>query len=231
MNLFASSGFAFQDPNMNACTSTATRSMLNFIAKRGTGGRGFLWAMTNSSLLRDSILAWEQANDTLPRGRGSDPHGWRNALNFYGWGPDALMAGSRVYEDATYASFSGAMKSAVRAMIATGKPVGVLAWRGEHAQMLTGYWGLSGNPFAKDSAGRFTNAFTVAGFYLTDPLRASNIVNRAVTWTKLKTATNTKLRFQRYYETDSTYDDPYTPGIRPSRDEWYGRFVLILPIR
>jgi hypothetical protein len=231
MNLFASGGFAFQDPNMSACTSTATRSMLNFIAKRGTGGRGFLWTATNSGSVRDSILAWEKANDTLPAGRGSDPHGWRNALNFYGWGPATLMAGSRVYDDVSYATFGAAMKASVRALIATGKPVGLLGWRGEHAQMVTGYWGLSGNPFAKDAAGRFTNDFTVAGFYLTDPLRASNIVNRAVTWTKLKSATNYKVRFQRYYETDSTYDDPYSPGIRPSRDEWYKRFVLVLPIR
>ena len=40
-----------------------------------------------------------------------------------------------------------------------------------------------------------------------------------------------KWRFQRYYEKDSRYDDPYTPGYRVSKTEWYCRFVLILPIR
>ena len=71
----------------------------------------------------------------------------------------------------------------------------------------------------------------MAGFYVTDPLRATNIVNKAVGWEKLRTATRYKLRFQRYYETDSRYDDPYTPGYLKSKTEWYGKFVLVLPLR
>ena len=71
----------------------------------------------------------------------------------------------------------------------------------------------------------------MGGFYLTDPLRSTNIVNKAVGWEKLRTATRYKLRFQRYYETDSRYDDPYTPGWIKSKNEWYGKFVLVLPLR
>jgi hypothetical protein len=181
--------------------------------------------------VRDSILAWEKAHDTLPKGRGSDPHGWRNALNFYGWGPEAMLAGSRVYDDVSFGTFANAMKETVRALVRTGKPVGVLGWRGAHAQMITGYWGLKGDPFARDAAGRYTNAFSVAGFFVTDPLRSSGIVNRTVLWEKLRSSTNYRIRFQRYYETDSAYDDPYTPGWRRSRDEWYRRWVLVLPLR
>jgi hypothetical protein len=231
MNLFVAGGFAFQDPNMAACTATSVRSMLNFVALRRTGDDGFAWRPTNWGSVRDAILAWERVHDTLPGGRGSDPHGWRNALNFYGWGPGTLVAGSRVYDDRAYGSFEAAMRDAVRAIAATGKPVGMLGWRGAHAQMLTGYYGLVGDPFAKDSTGRYRDAFSVAGFYITDPLRKSAIVNRPVRWTTLRTTTNYRLRFQRYYETDSTYDDPYTPGYRKARDEWYRRFVLIVPIR
>jgi hypothetical protein len=97
--------------------------------------------------------------------------------------------------------------------------------------MVTGYYGLVGNPFAKDAAGSYTNAFSVGGFYLTDPLRSSNAVNRSKSYTALRTSLNYRWRFQRYYETDSKLDDPYTPGIRASKLEWYGRFVLVLPIR
>ena len=43
------------------------------------------------------------------------------------------------------------MKAAVRALVATGKPVGLLGWRGAHAQMITGYYGLIGDPFARDA--------------------------------------------------------------------------------
>ena len=57
-----------------------------------------------------------------------------------------MVAGARVYDDFSYSSYSGAMKSAVRALVMTGKPVGMLGWRGAHAQMITGYYGLVGEP-------------------------------------------------------------------------------------
>ena len=63
------------------------------------------------------------------------------------------MAGARVYDDSSFVTYAGAMKAAVRAMIATGKPVGMLGWRGHHAQMITGYYGLVGNPFARNATG------------------------------------------------------------------------------
>jgi hypothetical protein len=231
MNLFVASGFKFQDPNTAACTATAARTMLNFIALRSYGGDGFLWRTTTWGSIRDKILAWQRTHDTLIGGRGSDPHGWRNALNFYGWGEAALVAGSRVYDDLPYNSFAGAMKAAVRALILTHKPVGMLGWRGAHAQMITGYYGLQGDPFAKDASGRFLNKFSVVGFYITDPLKKSAIVNKGIRYATLKTTTNYKIRFQRYYEKDSGYDDPYTPGYKRSTDEWYGKYVLVVPIR
>ena len=154
MNLFVASAFTFQDPNMSACTSTAVRTMLNFIALRGSGGEGFGWLPTLSATVRDQILAWERSHDTLAGGTGSDPHGWRNALNYYGWGEAALWAGARVYDDASYGTYASAMRATVRALIKTGKPVGVLGWRGAHAQMITGYYGLVGDPFERDATGR-----------------------------------------------------------------------------
>ncbi len=231
MNLFTASGFRFQDPNWAACTATSVRSMLNLIAMRGSRGEGFIWRTTNSGVVRDRILAWERTHDTLTGGHGSDPHGWRNALNFYGWGAGTMASGSRVYDDVSYSSFDRAIKDAVRAMVATRKPVGLLGWRGAHAQMVTGYYGLIGNPFAKDTAGRYLDTFSIAGVYLTDPLRSSKAVNRPRSYTSLRTTLVYRWRFQRYYENDSKLDDPYTPGVRASRLEWYGRFVLVLPIR
>ena len=229
--LFQPAGFTFQDPNMYACTSTSVQDMLNFTALNGLGGPEFVWRLDNNPGTRDAILAWERRNHTLQGGNGSDPHGWRNALNAWGWGRTAMYHGNKVYEDFSFSSYDYAVKHAVRAMIAYRKPVGVLAWAGKHAQMLVGYYGLSGDPFARDSAGRYTNAFTVAGFYLADPLRSQNIVNKRIPYATWKTTTNLKLRFRPYTETDSPYDDPYTPGVRPSRDEWYGRFVIIAPAR
>ena len=231
LNLFNASGFRYQDPNMYACTSTNAMDMLNFIALASKGGTAFQWKVDLSAATRDSILAWERTHDTLKGGNGSDPHGWRNALNYYGWGTSALWAGKRYYDDYSYMLYDSAVKAAVRAIIRYRKPVGILAWAGKHAQMLTGYFGLSGDPFAKDANGRYTNKFTVSGFYLSDPLKSQARVNSKVYYTTLKSSTNMKLRFQPYYETDSPYDDPYTSGVRASKDEWYGKFVIIAPVK
>jgi hypothetical protein len=114
-------------------------------------------------------------------------------------------------------------------MIRYRKPVGIAAWRGTHAHMLTGYDGLQGDPFARNAAGTYTNAFSIAAVYLTDPLKASAIVNKRITYTSLGWTTNTRIRFQRYLETDSPYDDPYTTGWVRARDEWYGRWVIVAP--
>ena len=231
MNLFVAPQFRYQDPNLAACTATAAMTMLNFISTQSAGGDGFRWQPTTAGTERDLILAWERKTDTLVGGHGSDPHGWRNALNYYGWDAATMYAGERVYDDVAYSSIDAAMKAAVRALAATGKPVGVLGRRGAHAQVITGYYGLVGDPFAMAAGGHYLNAFSVAGFYMTDPLRTANVVNRAISPASLRYTSNDRIRFQRFYQTDSRYDDPYTPGYRVSRDEWYGRFVLVLPVR
>lgn len=231
LKLYRSAGFRYQDPNYVACTATSVMDMLNFMALGDTGGPGFAWSRSLSTKNRDGILAWERAHDTMTGGRGTDPHGWRNALNYYGWGSAALEAGSRIYDDFSFTSYSSAMKAAVRAMISTNKPVAMLAWAGRHAVMITGYDGLSGDPFAKDVAGRYTNTFTVAGFYLSDPLRQDHRRNVRVSYSRLAGSSDASLRFRRYRETDSPYDDRYTAGTRASRTEWYGKWVLILPVR
>ena len=231
LNLFRSAGFRNQDPNYYACTATSVMNMLNFISLNGTGGSGFRWTRTLSGTMRDQILAWERTHDTLQGGNGSDPHGWRNALNLYGWGSGTLLAGSRVYDDFAFSTYERAIKAAVRQLVRFRKPVGVAAWSGTHAHVITGYDGLVGDPFEQDATGTYTNRFTIAGLYLTDPLLASAVVNRRVTYATLATTTNLRIKFTRYQETDSPYDDPYSPGYRRARDEWYGRWVTIGPVR
>jgi len=231
LNLFASAGFRYQDPNYYACTATSVMDMLNWIKIGGTGGSGFKWEVRLGSAARDSILAWERTHDTLAGGNGSDPHGWRNALNYYGWGSAYLGTSTRVYEDYAFSSYERAVKAAVRTMIRHRKPVGIAARRGTHAHMLTGYDGLVGDPFAVDAAGKYTNAFTISAVFLTDPLQSSAVVNKRILYTTLGSTTNTRIRFQPYYETDSPYDDAYTAGVVRARDEWYGRWVIVAPKR
>ena len=231
LDVFRPGAFRYQDPNYSACTATSALVMLNTIAINGNGGNGFRWSVRLGTDPVSTILAWERSHDTLAGGSGSDPHGWRNALNYYGWGSGALTSDTRVYDDFAYTSYAKAVKNAIRQLIRTRKPVGILAWGGRHAQFITGYDGLSGNPFAKDGRGRYTNTFTIAAVYLTDPLKSDGFVDARITYSTLGNSTNPRLRFVPYTETDSPYDDPYTAGTVPARDEWLNHWVIVAPIR
>jgi len=227
LNLFKQDAFRYQDPNYAACTATSALVMLNTIARNQNGGPGFRWVPRLGLATLESILAWERTHDTLEGGSGSDPHGWRNALNYYGWGSGALDASHRIYDDYAYTSYARAVKTAVRQLIRTRKPVGILAWGGRHAQLLTGYDGLKGDPFARTETGSWANAFTVDAVYLSDPLKSDGWVNARIPYATLASTTNRKLRFVPYTETDSPYDDPYTLGVVPARNEWYGHWIIL----
>jgi hypothetical protein len=232
MNLYAAAGFRYQDPNYVACTAASVMDMLNFVVLNQSGGDGFRWRLNRTGTTRDAILSWERHHDTLiAAAKGTDPHGWRNALNYYGWGSGALYQGTMVYDDVAYSSYDAAMHMAVRQIILTRKPVGLLGWSGHHAQMVTGYYGLAGDPFEKNADGTWTDLFTVTGFYVSDPLRSDSILNRKVSYAALATTSNLRLRYRTYVQTDSPYDDRYEPGYRSSRSEWYGKFTLLLPLR
>ncbi|HET7702182.1 MAG TPA: hypothetical protein VFK35_02195 [Candidatus Limnocylindrales bacterium] len=238
MNLYRSGGMVYQDPYYTACTAAAAMMMLNFTAMAGDGGDRFRWTPYRYHRTPDprdyrdmtSILYFARAHDTLAAGRpGSDPHGWRNALNYYGWGSSAMTDPTkRVYDDLPYASFDGALKGAVRAIARFRKPVGMLGWAGGHAQVITGYVVTGEDP-------RISTNFTVNGLYLSDPLRSDAIVNKYLSRTSLLSG-STRYRFQSYRETDSPLDDPYSAGWRRSSvasmsSEWYRRWVIIAPIR
>lgn len=240
-NLYVSSAFLYQDPYGQACVAASTMIMLNTIAYRQAGGAGFTWTpyrvkvnKTNPRDLRDmtSIFWFARSRDTLsPSGSGSDAHGWRNALNYYGWGSAAMTdPARRVYDDLQYTSYGTAAKAAVKAIARFGKPVGIVGWAGRHAQVMTGYVVEGENPVISD-------AFVVRYVYLSDPLRSNAMVNvRISSWAFM--SGNLKVRFQAYRETDSPYDDAYSAGWRRSSvapttavSEWYRRWVILAPIR
>jgi len=234
-NLYRVAGYLTQDPYTTACTAAATQIMLNLTALAGSPGNGFVWhTSVQKNTAGDpndltSIFAYARAHDTLSSaGLGSDPHGWRNALNYFGWGLSTPTADVRVYDDRTFIGFDAAVKAAVIAIARYHKPVGMLAWAGRHAQVITGYVVTGEDP-------AISTNFVVNSVYLTDPLASSQIPNALVSVTALRLG-SLVTRLRRYSQTDSPYDDPYTAGwIRSSArnrpSEWFGRFVLILPIR
>ena len=239
-NIYVSTALVYQDPYPTACTAATTMIMLNTIAFRHTGGSDFRWTMyrvknsSNTSDTRDmtSILSFARTHDTLSsRGSGSDPHGWRNALNYYGWGSARMKdPARRVYQTLAYSSYDAATHAAVRAIARFGMPVGIVSLAGKHAQVMTGYVVEGANPVTSD-------AFTVKYVYLTDPLYLQHHVNYKVSNATFKSGTFA-LRFQSYREADSPYDDPYAAGWKRSSvlpsvgpSQWYGRWVIVAPVR
>ena len=86
------------------------------------------------------------------RGAGSEPEGWAGSLNRLGYGP---------YEVRTEPTRDAAIAAAARALRMTGRPVGLLVWRGAHA------WVVSGFRATADPA--YTDGFTVTHLHVVDP--------------------------------------------------------------
>jgi hypothetical protein len=208
----------FQDPDYTACTAAATVSMLNVISYSGQDS-SLTWSSTTSYTTQESILSYERQHMTmLTTSLGTDPHGWRNALNYYGWG--SMTAG--VYRDSSYASFEAAAKAAISALARFHKPVGILALAGKHAQYLTGYQVSGDDP----STGSMN--FTIVGVDMTDPLQSAG---RRDSWVPAYEWENgaASVKFSPYMETDSPYTDPIDGTV--AYGQWYGQWVIIDPTR
>jgi hypothetical protein len=208
----------WQDPDYTACTAASAMSMLNTIAYSGAPA-GFVWKTNTSFSMLESVQNFERSNMTmLTSVNGSDPHGWRNALNHYGWG--SVKAG--VYADLSYPTFAAAEKAAVSALATTGKPVGILAVMGGHAVFMTGYKVKGDDPRTG------SKSFTVLGVYLTDPLQSAGRRDSYVTAYEWR-AGDSWVQFARYWQVDSPYRDPIDGKV--GKTEWYGKWVIVAPVK
>ena len=97
---------------------------------------------------------WEMARDlsSSPFG-GANPRGWTAVLNELGYGPYKLVSVPK---------YKQALRVAAAAMRETGRPVGLVMWKGRHA------WVMSG--FKSDADPRAGDDFDVTGIRVLDPL-------------------------------------------------------------
>jgi hypothetical protein len=219
LDIYDAHGFRWQDPDKKACTAAATEMMLNMIALEGGASEraGFIWKVDTTFAVQEKVLAWERENMTmLPSSDGTDPHGWRNALNYFGWG--SIRAG--VYRDVSYASFDEAAHAVVRALARTRLPVGILVRSGSHSQIVTGYVVSGEDP-------RVSDRFHIVGVYLADPLFSARLLDGFVTLEEWQWGTN-RTRFSSYLQTDSPYWDVLDAS--SGYDEWYRKWVVIEPV-
>jgi hypothetical protein len=227
-DLYDARAVIWQEPDGSACTSAAAQMMLNIVAYES--GSEYLappdslaprtaprWHVDTSHETMEALQAYERSNMTmLASSAGADPHGWRNALNYFGWG--SVNAG--VYRDSAYFSFDDAARAVVTSVARTGSPVGILARGGSHAQLVTGYVVTGEDP-------RIGDNFTIQGVYLTDPLRRVAMRDAWIPLDDWRSGAEA-VRFSRYLQNDSPYRDGLDGNVGTS--EWYGKWVIVSPV-
>jgi len=177
------------------CLPAALQTMIN-IMEPGKADRS---RRTQDRLYR---LARRFSTDRL-QGKGAEPIGWARALEHLGYGE---------WEVKAYRTRGRAVKAAAKALRMTGKPVGMLTWRGAHS------WVMSGFRASADPA--LTDRYTVTSIVIQDVWypRVSSIWGPSDppgTWMRVSDLGRDFLRYNRW-------------GVKyPGLD---GRYVLVLPV-
>lgn len=191
MNLYRKGDFVSQ-ATKDQCVSAAMQIMLNIIGP--TADR------TKRTQSRIAALAIDLSN---ARDGGTEPLGWARGLRSMGGGKYVVeVAPTR----------GKAVERAVRAIRATGRPAGLLVWRGAHS------WVLHGFEATADPAS--SRQMTVTHLYVTDPWypRVSNI------WGPSR-GPNARITPKQLEEDFLKWRRP--TGRYPAMD---GQYVVILPV-
>jgi hypothetical protein len=227
MNMYDPALVRWQDPDQEACAAAATEMMLNMTSQVQLDEipslRGGLplpppliptWNADLSYEKQEEILAYAHSTSTLEAGAvGADANGWRNALNYYGWG--SVNAG--VYRVSWYGSYGAAAHAVVRSLAIHKRPIGILGWYGSHAQFVTGYVVTGEDPRVSDN-------FSIEGVYLTDPLQAMWTRNLFLSYGEWEYGPIV-LRFSQFWQPDSTQRDPLTGMI--GTNVWWSNWVIV----
>lgn len=191
MNLYRKGDFVGQ-ATKDQCVAAAMQIMLNVVGPRDDRSK-----RTQAELARLATSLSEA------RDRGTEPLGWARGLEERGAGR---------YEVAVAPTRGKAIERAVRAIRATGRPVGLLVWRGAHS------WVLHGFETTADPAG--PTPMTVTRLYVSDPWypRVSSIWGES--------------RGPNAAITPAQLAEDYLPWRRPTGryPGMDGQFVMILPV-
>ena len=133
--------------NFVQCVGASMQMMLNMIEP----GRDR--SASTQRRLQDLARTWSGKRPDGRERQGASVRGWASGLNILGAGPYRLVGET---------SLQNALRTAARAIATTGKPVGLLVWRGRHA------WVMSG--FTATDDPRTTMDFTVTRAIVHDPL-------------------------------------------------------------
>ncbi len=143
----AMSGDYVAQTNFVQCVGASMQMMANIVGSRDdrTAARQLELQRLARTLSGPSRTGRER--------QGASVRGWTAGLNHLGYGPYRLVGAESLDE---------AMRMAARSIAATGRPVGLLVWRGRHAWVMSGFQATA-DPMRTDD-------FTVTGAYVLDPL-------------------------------------------------------------
>jgi hypothetical protein len=207
MDLYEPGDFVHQQ-TIYWCVAASVQTMINIIeddAPDRTKRFQRRLHLTARSLDPGHAAYWQQLADGSPLKRGLHGLGlvhWAGMLDASGHGP---------YQIDRASSRKQAIRRAARAIRTTGKPVGLVVWKGAHA------WVMSGFRATADPA--YTNEFTVTEVYIQDP------------WYPDVSAIWGASRPPDSVVPVAALDDDYLPYDRPGRvhPKRDGRYILILP--
>jgi hypothetical protein len=142
LDLYEPGDFASQ-ATKDLCLPAAALTMLNIMSP----------GAEDSMARQLELLAIARANSSdLLRGPGAEPEGWAAILNEAGVGPYAVR---------TYKSRGAAVEAAAMAIRSTAKPVGIVAWRGHHSWVMSGFRATADPAWSTD--------FGITHVYIEDP--------------------------------------------------------------
>jgi hypothetical protein len=110
--------------NLVQCVGASMQMMLNMIRK-GTDR-----SAATQLKLQKLARAWSGPSRTGRQRQGASVRGWAFGLRMAGAGPYRVVGLKTIQE---------AMLTAAKAMRRTGRPVGLLVWRGRHAWVMSGF--------------------------------------------------------------------------------------------
>jgi hypothetical protein len=196
MNLYRKGDFVHQQTK-DWCVAGSTQIMMNIIDKgRPNRSREF----QRKLYLQGRRLS---PNKRKLGAIGVDLVGWAELLNVRGYGPYVVDGGY---------SRRAAIRKAVRALRTTGRPVGLVTWRGAHSWVLSGFTATADPAYTKD--------FEVKKVYIQD------------TWYPYVSTIWGASRPPNALVPVAALAEDYLPYRRP-RARWPkrdGRFMLILPV-
>lgn len=110
--------------NLVQCVGASMQMMINMM--RDGADRSAATQLRLQRLAR----SWSGPRRDGRQRQGASVRGWAAGLNLVGAGPYAVVGSDTIQE---------ALLKAARAMRKTGKPVGLLVWRGRHAWVMSGF--------------------------------------------------------------------------------------------